>query len=459
MAGVAGWKVDQLAEYERSKNYAGGLKACERLLKKSPKDAGLLLQKARFLLTTGNSDGSTEICRELCHREPPVVNEEQVGQIYITLAQNLVAQDNAETIVEVSKDLVELWKAIIKHKPHDGGRLYTLWIKVATEFDRWEEIRMAAQQFQFANGSKAQRDFKADKERVRYYYFLGLTAAQIAIESLPATDKKVNTTAGVLLRHLQNSVQTTVSPPAEAGSGYSIQSYGELRLLYKIYWLQNKTEDVYKLASNPVLGINSAVGQGDAELAHQVARMLREKRMWQELKDYVETILFKSGMFQIPALKPVIMLTRAELEDEDTADVNLWLDYVQSLVGLGEFESKHLDVLKEDVVKKDKIEEGVAEEGVKEAAASRGQALARCSLLSKKLERLELETGEGRRTEEIQNLRRLVSDACAGILKTTSQTWFEDVKSELERISLEDRSRLKDLVQNMVSQSMGVTSS
>ncbi|KAF2239321.1 hypothetical protein EV356DRAFT_528590 [Viridothelium virens] len=410
MAGVASWKIDQLAEYERSKNYAGGLKACERLLKKSPNDTGLLFQKARFLLTTGNSDESTRICQELCHHQPPIINEDLVCQIYITLAQNVVAQNNNDTIREVSKDMRELWSSIIEKKPQDSGKLYTTWIKAATEFERWEEIQQTAQ--------KAQKAFKLDKKRHRYYYFLGITTAQLAAESLSATDgRSAKMIADVNLRRLQGSVQNTVSPPEKPGSECSIQSYDELRLLYNVYWLQDKTEDMYKLASDSVLGVNSAIGQGDTELAHQVTRMLREKGMWQELKDYMEMILFKS-----------------ELEDEATADVNMWLNYVQSLAGLGEFESTLLDVIKEDV---------------KEAQASRGRALARCSLLSKKLEHVELETKGSRRTEEIQSLRSQVCDACAGALRTTSQTWFEDVKSELEKISSEDRARLKGLVQDM----------
>ena len=42
MATVASWKINQLFDYETSHRFQDGLKACEKLLKRYPNDAGLL---------------------------------------------------------------------------------------------------------------------------------------------------------------------------------------------------------------------------------------------------------------------------------------------------------------------------------------------------------------------------------------------------------------------------------
>lgn len=170
-----------------------------------------------------------------------------------------------------------------------------------------------------------------------------------------------------------------------------------------------------RLVRHPVLGLHSDLGKSDWDLVFQVFNTLRRKGMWKELKDYAEETLFPSNTSQAQDLPPPKSLS---LEEASIQDMNLWRMYTESVINLGQFDSLPKEMIVEDE---------------KDAAATRGSAIARCEFA------------------RARNLDDHTLKGCSAALRTTSQTWFSDMKPFLEKASLEDRARLKAEVQEMVS--------
>ena len=260
---------------------------------------------------------------------------------------------------------------------------------------------------------------------------------------------------------MQKSAQNTLSPPSSPAAECAIQSYTELQLLYHIYRSQNGAEAMYDLVRNPVLGMHSSLGQNDWDLANQVLTALSHKGMWKELKSYTESILFQStssgDQDQDQDHIPSGTSPKVSIDTGAAQDLVVWNHYVESVSHLGNLDC----VSPETVLDKQNI-----------VAATRGRALARCRIFSQKLELLNsdakpednLEEPSGRdpaleslRLDEessqqsAEELRRHIAEECAVALRVSSQTWFEDMKPYLEKMTAKERAHIKGALDELVS--------
>ncbi|KAI9664923.1 MAG: hypothetical protein M1821_006371 [Bathelium mastoideum] len=419
MAGVPDWKLIQLDEYETSQRHPEGLKASEKLLRKYPGNAYLL---------------------------PPIIHEAVLAKIYGTLARAL--NDADPTSLASVNDLNKLWQSAIDSQPQRKASLYNSWIAAARFTDRWEDIQYAVQQ--------AQRAFRNQEDMYRYYYFYGLVAGSFVSTLLQATNPlKSRTIAALTMKRIQKSIENTLASSSGSAAERPIKSSTELQLVYQLYRTHGQAEPIYDLVRNPVLGRHSSLGQGEFDLAKQTLETLKQKEKWGELKAYIESILFQSAApSEMQTQTSMGVAPEADLEKEAAQDVALWDHYVESVTQLGAF---------------DHLPPEMMGDSKGEAAATRGRALARCKLLSKLLDLLESSSdsevkgggpldfesifkhlGLGDAPSQVsgpeKDLRRQMSEACAAALRTTSQTWFEDMKPFLEGMSGGERTRVKDAV-------------
>ncbi|TKA64720.1 hypothetical protein B0A49_07987 [Cryomyces minteri] len=274
MTSKSNWKVNDLEEYIRSGKFKEGLGRCDTWLKKDPKNSGLLLCKATLLTQLGRMSESLKIYNDLCRRQPPITDVEQIKQIQHCVVD---AKRVAGESLSSGEDIDYLWQTAIKTKK-DGRTLCEEWFKICAITETWQDAQKAL--------ILLRKYAPKDPQYLATY----IAVSQLLAEIHPSpTSRKM--CGDLAYKFIMLLVNKTPKDPKATKSDMFIHSMEELRLLIRIYRKQDRCKELLAILESPHIGITSNIARHGWEFVQTKLQLLEEEEMWTELLDSCRTLL------------------------------------------------------------------------------------------------------------------------------------------------------------------------
>ncbi|KAF1984559.1 hypothetical protein K402DRAFT_455727 [Aulographum hederae CBS 113979] len=268
-----------------AKNHPQALKEISRRLKKSPRDAELLLWKAAVLLETGDLAGTRGCVGEIGWKGVGNVDEsaELVERVWAVLGR-CDGAEGAGGRVGAGKEVLAGWKGVVEgSKGVDKQTVTTAMAEAAIRWEYWEDAQMA-----FLH-------LKKQYPKNRHYFYTYAIVSVLLFETLLQIDpKKAGIIQMMTFRILDDAVKKTTPDPDE-GSLPSIASLQELRVIVQLYpRLSHDKELVQVLKDHEVLKYSSKMVSYDLDFGKALLQAMTRLSMWSEIGTICVDVVSKS---------------------------------------------------------------------------------------------------------------------------------------------------------------------